>query len=161
MKKILVKILRNILRKIDKNNIVHSEKVNKQLEELKEISLSTETANTGYKDKYELLEEVMMDIKQKNFSSTKAELLAKIWFNVDMSNSYYQLRYGDNSILFFSIRNVNLVTNDSSGKIELTDMIITLFDESLNSSLMLTVSIKDFKELFQVKTYRYNPAKAS
>lgn len=160
----LVKILKKLQSKLEgyqKETSKQVDDINKKLADLKEISISTEPATVGYKDKYDLLSEALKDIRLKQFNNTKAELLAKFWFNVEMPNQYYQLRYTDNSIMFFSIRNVNLITNNTRDKPELTDMIITLTDESLNSSLMLTLSIKDFKELLKPKTYKYNSEKTS
>ena len=106
--------------------------------------------NEPVKDEFDLKKTLLEECVAKisNREAIPHEMLnglAFAYYDIKIKRSFYKLRNSENSLLFFELDGIELLTS-ANGK-ALDGLNIMLKDASLGTSLILKLSIKDYEEL--------------
>lgn len=108
------------------------------------VGFTTEPSSVGFPSK----EDVLKEMKRKPFlTHAEINVLSHLYFGVSFKNIYYKLRNADGYGLYFEIKDTHLVVDQKNNK--LLDIILTFHDVSFNTSLKLTISVKEINEMFE------------
>lgn len=135
--------------------MIFGKRLNKLLNMLKKHSIklpetgfSTEPAVKGFDKK-----DVLASIAGKSqITHDELNTLAHLYFNITIKNCLYTQRNVSGYGQIFEIVNVQVEHEDN----KLGDIIITLKEVGLDQMLLMTVSIKDFHEVFSEYTPNFN-----
>lgn len=106
-------------------------------------SFTTEPVSKTIESKDKLLSEL---VQKQVLSHDELVTLTHMCFGVTFKKSFYRLKDFNAYGVFFSIISYQLVLN--ANKLEVDDVIIFLADTSGNTSLKMSVSVKQLNELF-------------
>lgn len=116
----------------------------KKKSKVQAIGFTSESSSVGFPSK----ETVLNELKYKpSLTHAEVNVLSHLYFDVTFKNIYYKLRNADGYGLYFEIKDTQLITDHKTN--ELIDIILTLHDVSFNTSLKLTISIKEINEVFE------------
>lgn len=107
------------------------------------VSSTDTTAKTDIAEEvfHNFLRGKMKDAGKVDHASLQAA--ARVFFHVDLPTRLWRLRYANTSLLYFGIANIHSVFDGDV----LSNIRLTLVDESLGTSLKLVIDIRDVPEL--------------
>lgn len=111
----------------------------------KRFSLTTETVDKGFDKSIEIVDKIITDGKLNHATLNALSLL---YFSKEIPSGVYKIKDCKHYGLVFGIKSIYCIKSDDGTTLE--DIQLYLEDIGTDSSMCITVSVKDFMDMFEL-----------